>query len=172
MDPAWAGVVGTAVGVIAGGLFSLLAPVINWQTERRRIDLEHTKKKELLAEELKAELAKADADHQRRMNELEIEREQASKEVRRGRTREWREGLEEAGHAMRDDDFNAREAGEAGTSYLREFSFVGKTWFETLRPELKLSVQTMYMVEEAPNLTHLELLHEEINRIEREWGLI
>jgi hypothetical protein len=71
VDSAWAGVVGAVVGGAIGSLTSLVAPLVNWKTERKRIDCEH-----------KNELEKL--DRQRELDE---------RTYKRGLILKWRMGI-------------------------------------------------------------------------------
>ncbi|MBY4214333.1 hypothetical protein HQO42_13720 [Rhodococcus fascians] len=62
IGPVWAGVVGTAVGAVAGSATSLLAPLINWRTERQRLDVEKDHAKELAEQQHDSALARIERE--------------------------------------------------------------------------------------------------------------
>ncbi|MDV8076532.1 hypothetical protein R4P47_08180 [Rhodococcus sp. IEGM 1370] len=85
VDPVWAGVVGTAVGAVAGSAASLLAPLINWRTERQRLVVEKENAKEL-----------AEQQHALELSRIARENEAVNLEGKRAQIAVWRNGVAEA----------------------------------------------------------------------------
>ncbi|QII05927.1 hypothetical protein BH93_11580 [Rhodococcoides fascians A25f] len=154
IDPVWAGVVGTAVGAVAGSAASLLAPLINWRTEKKRLGVEKDNAKEL-------------ADHQHTLDLSRIQREAEASELEAKRVwiAQWREGVAEA-------TTNYHDASRRASVHLRPLA--GVPWFETLRPHLdetnlQIAVDFLQPVFVEIDEQKSKALSDEITRIARQW---
>lgn len=172
IDPVWAGVVGTAVGAVAGGAASLLAPLINWRTEKQRLVAEKENAKDL-----------ADHQHAHEMQRVQRVAEAEELSAKRLLVADWREGV---AHAIANyaDAYHHLESDGAEASHYRhlhgtEMRFdpvAGTPWFETLRPHLdknNLQIQAEFVVPTQVRIdeARAKTLSDEITRIAREWGI-
>lgn len=156
IDAVWAGVVGTVAGGVVGSATSLLAPLINWRTEEKRLGVEKHNAKDL-------------ADHQHTLNLARIERESAADELaaKRALVCQWREGVAASVK-------NYHEANAYNSVSLE--SLAGAPWFETLRPHLNsedvgLRVDFLAPIFVEIYETKAKNLSDEITRIAREWNV-
>lgn len=153
IDAVWAGVVGTVAGGVVGSATSLLAPLINWRTEEKRLAVEKQTAKEL-----------ADQQHAHELERLaEVAKADDLSEKRKLIVR-WREGL-----AATMQLFHAPGVVVPPLS--------GTPWFETLRPHLntddiEIKIDFVSPVFAEIDETKAKTLSDEITRIARDWGAL
>ncbi|OZF28350.1 hypothetical protein CH296_19715 [Rhodococcus sp. 14-2496-1d] len=144
---------GTAVGAVAGSAASLLAPLINWKTEKQRLVVEKQNAKELAAQQ-----------HGHEIDRLRQVAEAAELTARRQLTTEWRNGLAESMKAFH-------------TPMVAVRPLSGKHWFETLRPYLNADDTNIKVDLVNPVIAEVDewkgrTLSDEITRIARQWGVL
>lgn len=172
MDPIWVGVIGTGIGALVGGATSLLAPLISWHTESKRITAEHKNAEDLLVLEQANLIEKLNTEHAQKMEERARESELAKRDSSRQKVREWREGMQSATEDLRMDRERVEKELKEKRSSTPVFTLNGRAWFETLRPHLELDWFEMQSAVSASSWEDLQPVSEEINRIEAEWDLI
>lgn len=169
VDPVWAGVVGTAVGAVAGSATSLLAPLINWRTESRKLDKQHRQALELLQKEREAESERIEA---------QVAADERS--VKRDTITTWRDGIAELlvdykAH-LRENLYYLDHYGEPDVEEPVQPTVGGQRWFETLRPHLRITEVGHDRIAIDPSFMFSEsvarVLSDEVSRIEREWKLV
>lgn len=161
VDPVWAGVIGTAVGALAGSATSLLSPLILWRTESKRLKVEHSNAVELSAKQ-----------HTQELERLAEEGKQADQEYRRGLVSQWRDGLEKAAEELRQREF--QESHNYAVPDLPNLQAM--QWFASLRPHLDSSLDWVQIIHGGGYYSYSDSdgpqLAAEIARIERAWGLV
>lgn len=164
VDPVWAGVVGTAVGAVAGSASSLLAPLINWKTEKKRLEVEVKNAKEL-------------ADHQHKLDVERVNQEAAAAAIaaKRDLVASWRQGVADALRDFLDATEKADDRNSRGLGWeLKPAPVVGTPWFETLRPYLddkQAEVYNSFILPSEVIVTEMlaKRLSAEVTRIARDW---
>ncbi|QOV97548.1 hypothetical protein RCF27_16405 [Rhodococcus pyridinivorans] len=161
VDPVWAGVIGTAVGALAGSATSLLSPLILWRTESRRLEVEHSNA-----------VALSETQHNQELERLAEEGKQADQEYRRRLISQWRDGLEKAAEELRQ-----REYQESIDHVVPDLpNLQAMQWFASLRPHLNPSLDWVTVINVGVYYAYSHSdgpeLAAEIARIEREWGLV
>ncbi|WP_338891448.1 hypothetical protein [Rhodococcus sovatensis] len=165
IDPVWAGVVGTAVGAVAGSAASLLAPLINWRTEKQRLEVEKENAKDLFKQQHELELVQI--DRQAKLADLDSKRTLVTT---------WRDGVAQALDEWTEDDIRSRTSSGPTSALAPTYrSAAGKAWFASLRPNLDTSIEDVdYLAKQMELMMfpeYAKTLFDEIARIESEWGL-
>ncbi|WP_131721449.1 hypothetical protein [Mycolicibacter heraklionensis] len=191
LDAAWVGVIGTgigaAIGAVGNGVVELAKAATAGRQQRkadaeRRVDeaAEAKAVREAKAAEKTAqrehEAAEAEARRQREAEQRERDQRAALRAERAEKIRRWREGLAASHEEFEKWDVIDRRSGPkpASFAFIPEPNIVSAPWFQSLRPHLSASGQTMKL--RSGDTVHCDrevadALAVEIADIEHSWGL-